>query len=262
MLLQGDQLAVQLFIGAAAFTALSVAMTQAGWTHRWFVRVMFGAAMMLAIASIGWRYFESRIPFINDLLQTAAASRITWFFMGTVPAFVAGMLLNDSLRRGHATAEKPNEWESIFSAMEGLARKDLIDRYQYVRQQVFDNARIAVDLERGVAKFRDAAVAGSQQSDVDEFIKLSAEYDAVCKDSVRLVETEDDCREALRMNIHDQLREGKLLAKGFLAPHTPGTLEKIIPKEEWRFLSLDHEGDQALGPNFEYIAVLVCKLGH
>jgi len=132
MLLQGDELAVQLFIGAVAFTALSVAMTQAGWTHRWFVRGMFGVAALLAIASIGWQYFESRIPYINDVLQTTALSRIAWFFMGIIPAFVAGMLLNDSQRRRRETSKKPSEWKSIFTAMETLARKDLIDRYRYV----------------------------------------------------------------------------------------------------------------------------------
>ena len=47
MLLQGDELSVQLFIGAAALTALSVAMTQAGWTHKWFVRG-------ISVSSIGW----------------------------------------------------------------------------------------------------------------------------------------------------------------------------------------------------------------
>jgi hypothetical protein len=51
------------------------------------------------------------------------------------------------------------------------------------------------------------------------------------------------------MNIHSQLREGSLVAKGFLAPHTPGAEERIIPTEEWRFLSLDSDGDQALGPD-------------
>ena len=47
-MLQGDELAVQLFIGAAAINALSVAMTQAGWTHKWFVRGMFALTFILA----------------------------------------------------------------------------------------------------------------------------------------------------------------------------------------------------------------------
>ncbi len=148
MLLQGDALAVQLFIGAAALTALSVAMTQAGWTHRWFVRGMFALAAFLTIACVGWPYFESRIPLISDALQAVALSRIGWFFVGTIPAFVGGMLLSDFLRRRRPTAKTPTKWMSIFSAMEDLARQDLIDRYEYVKQQAFDNARLAVSLEK------------------------------------------------------------------------------------------------------------------
>jgi hypothetical protein len=88
MLLQGDALAVQLFIGAAALTALSVAMTQAGWTHKWFVRGMFGLAALLTMTSVGWPYFEIRIPFLADALQSIASTRIAWFFMGIIPALV------------------------------------------------------------------------------------------------------------------------------------------------------------------------------
>jgi len=262
MFLQGDALAVQLFIGAAAISALTVAMTQAGWTHRWFVRGMFGLGALLAAASVGWRYIETRLPVIGDALQIVAQSRAAWFFASIAPALVAGMLLSDSLRRHREAAGKPREWMTIFGAMEKLARQDLIDRYRYVSQQVYDNANTAIALEKRVSELQIAAPAfeGSQRSEIiDELVKLSAEHGAVCKQSRGLVETEGDCREALRTNIHSQLLDGDLIAKGFLAPHAPGTSETIIPKEEWRFLMLDHEGDQALGPNFEYIALLIGK---
>jgi hypothetical protein len=259
-MLQGDALSIQLFIGAAAISALSVAMTQAGWTNRWFIWGMFGLAALLFGATVGWPYFESRIPLVNDALRTIVSSRIAWFFMGIIPALVAGMLISDSLQRRREAPNKPSEWKSIFAAMEALARQDLLDRYQYVKQQVFDNAATALALERRVTELSIAAIAveGSQRSEVvQEYVKISAEYDAVRKQSQPLVNTEEDCREALRTNIHSQLLQGELIAKGFLAPHAPGTSEIIVPKEEWRFLSLDHEGDQALGPNFEYIAVLI-----
>jgi hypothetical protein len=66
MLLQGDALSVQLFIGAAAISALSVAMTQAGWTHKWFVWSMFGVAILLTLTSVDWPVFQRRIPAISD----------------------------------------------------------------------------------------------------------------------------------------------------------------------------------------------------
>jgi hypothetical protein len=261
-MLQGDDLSIQLFIAGAAISVLSVAMTQAGWTHRWFVRAMFGLAALLIIVSAGWRYIETRLPLINDALRTIASSRTAWFFMGIVPALVAGMLISDLLLRRREAPTKPTEWKSIIGAMETLARQDLIDRYRYVSQQVFDNAKTAIALERRVSELNIAAIAVEEpqrREVIDELLKVSAEHAAVCKQSQPLVNTEEDCREAVRTNIHSQLLQGGLTAKGFLAPHTPGVPEIIVPKEEWRFLSLDHEGDQALGPNFEYIALLIGK---
>jgi len=99
MLLQGDALSVQLFIGAAAISALSVAMTQAGWTHKWFVRTMFGVAVLLTTASVGWPYFESRIPAISDALQAMAETRAAWFFAGIIPALVIGTRITQLQRR-------------------------------------------------------------------------------------------------------------------------------------------------------------------
>jgi hypothetical protein len=265
MLLQGDELSVQLFIGAAALTALSVAMTQAGWTHKWFVGGMFALAALLSISSIGWPYLQTRIPIISDALQAVAAGRIGWFFVGITPAFVGGMLLSDALRRRRERAKAPNKWMSILEAMEKLARRDLIDRFEYVRQQVFDNARICIDLERRISELHVAVVAveEAQRSElIDEIVRLTAEQADSRKQSPKLIEIEENCREALRMNVKSQLLDRKLIAKGFLAPHSAGESEKIVPKEEWRFLMLDWEADQALGPNFEYIAMLIGKPGH
>jgi len=265
MLLQGDELSVQLFIGAAALTALSVAMTQAGWTHRWFVRGMFALATLLTAASVGWPYFQSRIPLISDALQVAASSRAGWLLVGIVPAFVGGMLLSDSLRRRRETSKAPNKWFCVFLSMQILARRDLIDRYKFVSKQVGDTARECIALEERLSKL---VTAGLMLSEIErsemsqEYAMLSAEKDRIGKKNVEWIETQENCQEALRMNIHSQLMDGELVAKGFLAPHTPGTQERIIPKEEWRFLSLDDNGDQALGPNFEYIALLIGRPGH
>ncbi len=124
MLLQGDALAVQLFIGAAALTALSVAITQAGWTHRWFVRAMFGTAALLSISCIGWPYFETRIPLINDALQAVALSRISWFFVGIVPAFIGGAILSDALRRRREITKTSIRWMPVSFAMDSHVKAD------------------------------------------------------------------------------------------------------------------------------------------
>jgi hypothetical protein len=263
-MLQGDDLSTQLFIGAAAISMLSVAMTQAGWTHRWFVRGMFVLGALLAIAAVGWRYVEARIPLLDGALQTAASSRIAWFFSGIVPALIAGMFLSDLMRRRRESCVKvlPPGWLLVSFAKETFARQDLLDRYAYVTKQISDVSVGSEVLDAQIAALGTALIA-----DVDEvtrsqwsedLARLTGQQRENRESSEKLVWTQIDCSEALRMNIFAQLQAGKLIAKGFLTPHTPGDPERIIPTEEWRFLILDDEG-QALGPHFEYIALLIGK---
>jgi hypothetical protein len=258
MLLQGDELSVQLFIGAAALTALSVAMTQAGWTHKWFVRGMFGLAGILSVICVGWPYFETRTPMVSGALLAVASTRIGWFFIGVMPAFVGGMLLSDSLRQRRRKANAlPTKWMPIFMAMETLARQDLLDRYRYVDRQISDLLDERMPIENRLLELE-----GDDPEHSAEYAALKAAQDDSKERSNEWITTAEDCSEALRSNIQVQLRRGELLAKGFLAPHVPGVLERIIPTEEWRFLSLDDRGNQAIGPNFEYIALLIGKPGH
>jgi hypothetical protein len=153
-MLQGDDLSVQLFIGALAVNVLGVAMTQAGWTHRWFVRGMFALAAVLAIAAAGWRYIEARIPLLDGALQTATSSRVVWFVAGTVPALIAGMLINGLLRRRRESDVKvlPPGWMSVGKAMRRFARQHLLDRDAYVLEQLMHNAEEATVLHAQIAE--------------------------------------------------------------------------------------------------------------
>jgi len=62
MLLQGDLLAVQLFIGAAALTTFSAAMTHAGWTHKMVRPRDVRLAALLSITCVGWPYSRPEYP--------------------------------------------------------------------------------------------------------------------------------------------------------------------------------------------------------
>jgi hypothetical protein len=262
-MLQGDDLSLQLFIGAAAISFLSVAMTQAGWTHGWFVRGMFALAALLAIVSVGWRYFEARIPLLSDTLQTVASGRIAWFFSGIIPALIAGMLLSDFLRRRREGRVRvlPPGWVSVDEAMQTFARQDLLDRNTYVGQQIVDLAVESEAVDKQIAQLNMAILAVDQATRsqwAEDLVRLTGQQSENRKKSGKLLSMHQDCHEALRMNIFAQLQAGDLIAKGFLAPHTPGSPERIVPMDEWRFLILDAEG-QALDPTFEYIAILIGK---
>jgi hypothetical protein len=45
--MSGDDLSVQLFIEATAIAVLALAVSQAGWKHLWFVRALFGVAIIV-----------------------------------------------------------------------------------------------------------------------------------------------------------------------------------------------------------------------
>lgn len=79
---ESDILAVQLFIGSLAAATTAVAMTQAGWTHKWFVRGMFLLAAGLAAAAIFWPRIGPKMSRVDDLLVEVSGSRITWFLIG------------------------------------------------------------------------------------------------------------------------------------------------------------------------------------
>jgi hypothetical protein len=176
MLLQGDELSVQLFVGAAALTALSVAMTQAGWTHKWFVRGMFGLAGILSITCIEWPYFEAHIPLVSGALLAVASTRIGWFFIGVMPAFVAGMLLSDSMRQRCKESALPNKWMPVFRAMENLARQDFLDRYRYVDRQISDLLDERMPIENRLLELE-----GDDHEDSAEYAALKAAQDGARK---------------------------------------------------------------------------------
>jgi len=53
-MLKGDDLSTQYFVGAAAIAILGIGMTQAGWTHKWFVRGLFALGIVLALVALLW----------------------------------------------------------------------------------------------------------------------------------------------------------------------------------------------------------------
>jgi hypothetical protein len=160
---------------------------------------MFILAALLTIASVGWRYFEIRIPIINDALQAVASSRIAWFFMGIVPALAAGMLLSDLLRRRREATMKPSEWLSVSTAMGTLARQDLLDRYQYVSKQFCDAADKHQALEQQISELTSQmplmADDTMRTEAAEKYVKLIAEKDATARPE-DWISTQRDCLEA------------------------------------------------------------------
>lgn len=78
-MLTGDDLTIQLFILASAVAILGVAVTQAGWTHKWFVRSLFAAAAALAILAFYWKPIREAHPEIGPPASDIAGNSVSWF---------------------------------------------------------------------------------------------------------------------------------------------------------------------------------------
>jgi hypothetical protein len=161
-MLQGDALAVQLFIGAAALNVLSVAMTQAGWTHRWFVGGLFGLSVLLAALSVSWAHVETAIPGLNAFLSLLASRRITWVFAGIVPAFILGIRSNDFLRK----SRKKEHWVSPYVAVMDFTKPHLIANLSSYENQLGELS------EKWIALEEDA-----KNSDNPEWVAMKRKYE-------------------------------------------------------------------------------------
>ena len=78
-MLTGDDLTIQLFIGASAIAVLGVAVTQAGWTHKWFAWSLFVIAATLALFAVFWKPIRDAHPAIGPVASEVAGNSISWF---------------------------------------------------------------------------------------------------------------------------------------------------------------------------------------
>lgn len=92
---EGDILAIRLFIAAGGITAGTVAMTAAGWKHRYFIRTMFALAIALGVCAIFWPQIHIQLPdHIDERLSLAGANPVYWLGL-----FAFGMAANYFARR-------------------------------------------------------------------------------------------------------------------------------------------------------------------
>jgi MFS superfamily sulfate permease-like transporter len=97
-----DILSIQLWFGAAAIAVAAIAMTAAGWNHRYFVRATFVLAAALAGVALFWRTISARIPDdASEKVLSVTSSPISWFV-----AFVAATAAMFLISRSKNTKRK------------------------------------------------------------------------------------------------------------------------------------------------------------
>ena len=169
------------------------------------------------------------------------------------------MRLSDFLRHRQVMKVKVFKWQPPFEALETFARPKFLEKLSHLRRKASAledesrklDARIA---ELGATAFFDNE--DQQRHDRELAAEKAKQIDLTSRFSLAIEELEN-FQETLRADIVHKLREGDLIARGFRAPHAPNALEVMIPTAEWRFLILDVDDDKALGPNFEYIALMI-----
>jgi hypothetical protein len=65
----------------------------------------------------------------------------------------------------------------------------------------------------------------------------------------------------IETDLNDQLVSGKLIARGFREPFTPGGRYLTISRHEWRVLKLDAWSDRVEGGGVSYIGVTIGRAG-
>jgi hypothetical protein len=132
-LLTGDDLSIQLFIGATAIAILGVAVTQAGWTHKGFVWSLFVIAGGLSLIAVFWKPIRDANPEIGPVASSVAGSSISWFtllLVGFGAVFFLDLLARIGWfadRRSGREVEQKNNKEPENKAIEPTKEKIFID---------------------------------------------------------------------------------------------------------------------------------------
>jgi hypothetical protein len=76
--MSGDELAIRLFLIATAITFAGVAVSQAGWTQKFLIYSLFGAASLSVLGALFWGSIAERSPRIAEFARGVTASGIAW----------------------------------------------------------------------------------------------------------------------------------------------------------------------------------------
>jgi hypothetical protein len=281
---------VRLFIGAAAITALSVAITQAGWKHKAFVNGLFVLTVILAALSIFWPLVA---PYLSEDLDSdlgrIASSTTAWLVLMflTVTAIclldfaarskwqrefpkIAGLLERKeiiSAREPQHVEIDSRQWMASYNILD-LGNPDLIRR-------VLETQREAKDTEREIAE-NDAqqraaraklATGGGQYAELKASLDPAPpELEALREVASNLYQRKHTAEQSyytahgnLLREIYEKLATGKLIAKGFLHPIGRHPSYRDIPAPQWRIIRFNADMTEAQGQSLKYSGIAVAR---
>jgi hypothetical protein len=148
-----------------------------------------------------------------------------------------------------------------YGALGRFSDRTLFGKYEATEAENREISKKVSMLDKAINETNTMAIydAEKREAHVRELMNLSNEKRLAEKRLERLNADHPHLWDSLRRDICEKQRSGILIAEAFFGQHTPGTPPLTIPADEWRFLILDEEDENALGPNFEYIALRIGK---
>jgi hypothetical protein len=93
-----NELAIPLFLIAAAITLAMGAIRQADWRHPTLIGGLLVVAGILFVAGIGWVWFEDVSSLLTQVVKEVATSPVSWFVI-LIASLISSQFFTSSERR-------------------------------------------------------------------------------------------------------------------------------------------------------------------
>jgi hypothetical protein len=274
---------IQLFLAGTAIAVLGVAVTQADWKHKIFVRGLFSTSFGLFIAAVFWPNIGPKIPQGIDVpLGAISSNAVSWLVLLAL-AVSAICALDYRTRLDWIRLVGPLKRGGFTQIERAVPQKRQPDSRQWFSSyKIFDLAepslmKAAVGLEESTELAekhlediqRDRQLFGFRRNATDAINDLvnpspeMVQWKAAEEEATRKFLTEQRQRDSARAgaleDIYQKLRNGKLVAKGFAPPVGSDSGELEIPVAYWRLIRFNGDYTQAKGQELQYVGITVAR---
>jgi hypothetical protein len=230
--------------------------------------------ILLGVLGVALALFGAFAPFewhempgwLTNCALGAAAVLIAWCLFETASLIKSKLpnwpALVSFVKRHHTNvrAAFTREWVSAIYAEHRFGRQSLRDDEN---KKLREHSELIETLNAVKAQIADlqTKIRNDESADIGALIPLEQEQKRVERSIAAtnyMIELFGRWRTE---EIHEKLRSGELIAKGFLNPHAHGRSAVVIPKEEWHVLEpvFNDDPPKARGGGIEYIGIRVGK---
>lgn len=220
---------------------------------------LFGLSGLFFVAGIGWPFFKTISPaVITEAVREIATSYVSWFCI-LILGITASLFYGRGTSRQSARATfdgAPLQWFTG-AAISHFAETEL----RQTARSDLEAFRIADRQHRALEhRLRRAEPKNRDEFMPPEWKEIKKEFDAVETEYYRLRRASAISSRRAMDDIYRQLRDGKLIARGFSQPVEANAKEMDIPAAQWRFLKFEDKLIEATGHDITYTAIAVAQV--